>query len=133
MNVTWQSYRRNHPDKDTKAFWFGKLDKFDLTTVETAFDKWISSQGDLPVINEIIKLCQPQVTIFARLPSPLAIAENKRHAEEVVQAVNEMVKPKKKDYKDWAKRIIANPSAYPDTSFKLAQEALNQVPVKEAA
>lgn len=124
MRITWQSYGRNHPDKETMRFWFEKLSEHDIMTVGKAFDEWIDTMAkDLPSYKNIKDLCKPKPTIFARLPSPLAIAENHRHAVEVKQAVEQMTKPKR-DMKAWAKKIIANPRNYHDISFKLAKEAL---------
>jgi hypothetical protein len=122
MNIVMTNYGRKPADQDTLRYWFTKLEKHELTVVSKAFDTWIDSQSNLPTYHDIAKLCQPQVTIYARLPSPLAIAENKRHAEEVKQAINVMTKPRK-DLRSWAKKIIGNPSAYPDISLRYAQEA----------
>jgi len=123
MKVTWQSYGRNGADRETLRYWFDKLIAHDFETVSHAFDEWIKSQKDLPTVSDIIKLCQHKVTIYARLPSPLAHESNERHAAEVVAYVAKNIKPER-DYKAWAKKIIANPKNYPDISFRLATEAL---------
>jgi hypothetical protein len=124
MKVTWQSCGRNHPDKDTMSYWFNKLSSYDLAAVEKAFDTWLTSQSELPTINEIIKLCQHKVTIHARIASPLAIQDNKRHINEVQTYIAENIKPTK-DMRAWAQKILANPKNYPDISFKIATEAIN--------
>ena len=123
MKITWQSCGRTNLDKQTMAYWFNKLNGHDLNVVEKAFDTWLTNQSELPTIRDIIKLCQPNPTIFSRLPSPLAIAENHRRALEVKEAVDKMTK-KEMDCKAWARKILANPSHYPDISFKYATEAL---------
>jgi hypothetical protein len=123
MKVTWQSCGRNHPDKDTMSYWFNKLSSYELAAVEKAFDEWLKSQDDLPTIHQIIKLCQHKVTIHARLPSPLAIQDNKRHINEVQTYIAKNIKPTQ-DMRAWARKIIDNPSRYPDISFKIAKEAL---------
>jgi hypothetical protein len=123
MNITWQSCGRNQPEKETKAYWFNKLEKYEFKEVENAFDEWLKSQDELPTIHQIIKLCQHKVTIYAQLASPLAMADNKRHAQEVVDFVANNI-TKKTDYRAWAKKIIDNPKNYPDISLKYANEAI---------
>lgn len=123
MRVTWANYGRNEPDKDTMRYWFGKLEAHDFNLVTKAFDDWIDTSRELPTIKDIQNACKPKPTIFARLPSPLAIAENHRHAVEVKQAVEKMVSGKR-DMKAWAHKIIKNPKAYPDISLRFAKEAL---------
>ena len=123
MRVTWANYGRNEPERETMRYWFSKLDKHDFNLVTKAFDDWIMASKQLPTIKDIQDACKPKPTIFARLPSPLAIAENHRHAVEVKQAVDKMVNGKR-DYKAWARKIKDNPSAYPDISLRLANEAL---------
>lgn len=124
MKVTWQSFGRNNLDKDTMRYWFDKLSKHELISVERAFDEWIKSQKELPTVSEILKLCQHKVSIHARLPSPLAIADNREHAKDVMDYVAKNIKPKR-NYRAWAEKIIASPSKYPDISLKLAKEALS--------
>ena len=123
MRVTWENYGRNKPDKETMRYWYGKLEDHDFNLVTKAFDDWLISNRQLPTIKDIQDACKPKPTIFARLPSPLAIAENHRHAVEVKQAVEKMVSGKR-DMKAWARKIKANPSAYPDISLRYAMEAL---------
>ena len=124
MRVTWANYGRNEVDKDTLRYWFGKLEKYEFEQVTKAFDDWIDSSKNLPTVKDILDACKPKPTIFARIASPLALAENHRHAVEVKNAVEKMTHGKR-DMKDWARKIIANPKNYPDISLKLAREALN--------
>lgn len=124
MKITWQSYGRNALERETLRYWYDKLVAYDFDVVSNAFDQWIKSQDKLPTVNEIVKLCKPKVTIYARLPSPLAVESNKQHAAEVTAYIKENIKPQK-DFKAWARKIIANPKKYPDISFKLATEALS--------
>jgi hypothetical protein len=123
MKITWQSYGRTTIDKETMRYWFDKLNAYDFNEVSNAFDEWLKSQKDLPTVSEILKLCQHKLSIHARLPSPLAIESNKRHAYKVLALAEKMSEPKR-DYKAWAKVIIANPKNYPDISLKLAREAI---------
>lgn len=123
MNIVMSNYGRKNLDPDSLRYWFGKLDKYELETVSQAFDAWIDSKSELPTAHDILQLCKPKVTIHARLPSPLNIADNKRHADELKSAIGKMTKPRK-NYRAWAERIIANPSAYPDISLNFAHQAM---------
>lgn len=124
MKITWQSCGRTQIEKPMMAYWFNKLDAYNFDEVEKAFDYWLKSQSELPTISDILKLCQHKVTIFAKLPSPIAKADNKRHADELVEFVAKNVKPQK-DYRAWIKPILANPKLFPDVSLKLAKEAMS--------
>lgn len=125
IRVTWQSFGRNAPDMDMMKYWWGNLIKYDFEVVTQAFDDWIKSQTELPTVKDIINLCKPKLTIHARLPSPLAIAENKRHADEVIKFVAENVK-QKTDMKGWARNILDNPKGRPDIAIRYSKEALAQ-------
>jgi len=116
----------NHPPLTKEAIitWWHKLSKFEYSVVESALDEWVNSSNKAPTPNDILTLCKPKPTIFARLPSPLALAENHRHAVEVKEAVEKMTQGNR-DMKNWARKIVANPRSYPDISYKLAIEALN--------
>lgn len=129
MQVTWQNYGRREVDRETMRYWFDKLKSYEFTDVDAAFDTWLKSQSNLPTINEILKLCKPKVTIFARLPSPLSIESNQRHAKEVKQAVEQMTKPRTNRYRAWIKPILTKPSDYPDIAVRLAKEASGAVVV----
>ena len=126
MKIVCSSFSHREFDKDTLRYWFSKLNEYDLKTVSGAFDAWVDSSKHFPTVKDIIELCKPKPTIFARLPSPLAKAENHRHAMEVKEAVEKMTQPKR-DMKAWARKIIANPSAYPEISLRYAREALGAV------
>lgn len=123
MRVTWANYGRNEPDKDTLRYWFGKLEAHDFNLVTKAFDDWIMSSKQLPTLKDIQDACKPKPQVYARLPSPLSNKDNQRHVVEVKEAIEKMVNGKR-DMKAWAHKIIANPSAYPDISYRYAKEAL---------
>ena len=123
LRIVCSSFNQKEFDIETVKFWYSKLDKHELSVVSKAFDDWIDANRFMPTLKDIQDACKPKPTIFARLPSPLAIAENHRHAVEVKQAVEKMVSGKR-DMKAWAHKIKANPSAYPDISYRYAKEAL---------
>jgi hypothetical protein len=115
----------NHPPltKEAIVTWWHLLSKYDYEVVEKAIDGWCKTMSKSPMPNDILNLCKPNVTIYARLPSPLAHESNERHAAEVVAYVAKNIKPER-DYRDWIKPILANPKNYPDISFRSATEAL---------
>ncbi len=98
----------NHPPLTKEAIitWWHMLSEYDYDKVEKALDDWVKTMSKPPTPNDIKQLCQHKVTIYARLPSPLAKEDNKRHADEVVQYVAKNVK-KEHDKRAWAKRIIS--------------------------
>jgi hypothetical protein len=124
MNIVQSNYGRKPLDKDALRYWFGKLEKFSLEDVSKAFDRWIDSQDDLPTVHNILELLRPAVTIHQRLASPLRIEDNKKHVAELKEGIDKMTSPRR-DMKDWARKILASPSNYPDISVRFAKEALS--------
>lgn len=122
LNVTYQTFGRKVPDRELLRMWWIKLARCELIEITKAFDTWIDTSKELPTIADILELCKPKVTIHARLPSPLNIESNKKHASEIKQALQSMTSPKR-DMKEWARKILANPSALPQFR-KMATEAL---------
>lgn len=98
----------NHPPLTKEAIitWWHLLSKYDYDVVEKAIDNWCKTMSKPPMPNDILNLCKPNVTIYARLPSPLARAENKRHADEVVAFVANNIKPVQ-DKKQWARDLVS--------------------------
>lgn len=126
MNALMAIYYKPELSNDALRVWFGKLERYEFETVCKAFDKFSDSSVKPPEPSDIISLCQHKVTIYAKLPSPLALADNHRHAVEVKQAVSVMTSTTK-DMKGWARKIIDGTftSNAPDTAMKYAKEALN--------
>ena len=124
----------NHPPLSKEAIitWWHLLSSFEYEVVEGALNGWVNSTNRPPTPHDIKDLCQKniqrevehKITITARIPSPLAIAENKRRAEEVVEFVSQNTK-KKKDYKKWARDILDNPKST-DFQINFAKEALSK-------
>jgi len=123
MNIVQSNYGRKPLEKDALRYWFSKLEKFEMDDVSKAFDRWIDSQDDLPTVHNILELLRPQVTIHQRLASPLRIEDNKRHVAELKDDIAKMTQPRR-DMRAWARKIIDNPSSYPDISVRFAKEAL---------
>ena len=123
MNFVFENCRQPKPSVDILRYWWGKLAGKEIETVTKAFDTWMESKDRAPTIADILDLCRHKVTILPRLPSPLNIEENRHHADEVKRQIDEFGKPKR-DMKDWARRILANPKGRPDIAIRFAQEAL---------
>lgn len=124
MDVTWQSCGRNTVDRETKRYWFDKLINYSLEDVSNAFDKWLLTQDKLPVVKDILSLCQHKVTISPRLEkSSLSREENKAQAAKVTKFIAQNVKPARRGLA-WAEKVKSNPKNYPAITLKLANEAL---------
>lgn len=123
MDVTWQSLGRNHVDKQTKQYWFGKLQKYSLGTVGESFDKWLVGADELPTIKDIIKGCIPKDDFQKALGHIPNTEISQEGVKEIHNFVAKNTKPKT-DYKAWAKRILANPKHFPEQSVIDAKLAL---------
>lgn len=124
MNITMELCNKPALSKESVTAWFGLLSQFEFNVIATAIDTWLKSSSKPPTPHDIIPLCQHKVTIFARLPSPIAKADNKRHADELVEYVAENFKSQT-DYRAWIKPILANPKNYPDISLQNARVAMS--------
>ena len=82
----------NNPVKYMHA-WFNALQKYELSEVTEAFDTWLKNQTQLATIADMLKLCKPKVTIYARIASPLAVESYKQHAANITTYVKENIKP----------------------------------------
>ena len=122
MRVTWQTFGRNEPDKETMRYWFSKLESHEMREVGNAFDSWIINSKQLPTVRDILELLKPKQQDFKALPRP-KISNEKR--EEIHDKLAQFMSPKR-DMKAWAKKIIANPKAYPEISYRYAKEALGE-------
>ena len=126
MDVTWQSFHRNAVDKQTKQYWFSKLQHLALGDVERAFDEWIMNAGDkLPTIPDIIKQCKPKQDFYKALGAPRDEEKCQEGLAKISKIVEENMKPKK-DHKKWAREALENPKAS-EVAIQRAKEALRAV------
>lgn len=125
MNALMDCCYKPNLTNDALRVWWQKLEKYEFETVAKAFDTYTNTSQKPPLFDDIIKLCQHKVTIFARLLSPLAQAENKQHSAEVLKFVADGLN-KTKDMKGWARDLISGKkiSNQPDLAIKMAKEAL---------
>lgn len=124
LNLAFSTYNKPRPEVEVLRLWWSKLEKYELVEVCKAFDQWFDTKTTVPTPAEIIDLCRHRVTIHAKHPTPLAIADQREHVQEVKKAA-ESIGANKRDPKAWAREIIANPKRYPEISLKFAKEALN--------
>lgn len=120
MRVTWQTFGRNEPDKETMRYWFSKLESNDLKQVGNAFDYWIIHSKQLPTVKDILELLKPKQQDYKALPKPKMTEDQLNQIHDKLSAFTS----NKRDMKAWAKKIIDNPSMYPDISLRFAKEAL---------
>lgn len=131
MNLLMQTYQKQKPDAEVLRLWWAKLEKYEIEDVCKAFDTWIETKTHAATPADIIELCRHRVTIQPRLPSPLNVQANRQHAAEVKEQLGKFGKPKR-DMKEWARRIVADPKRYPDIAVRFAHEALATVVEVEA-
>ncbi len=84
-----------------------------------------------PTLPEFLDLCrQAQVTPQAALPAPKITPEVAQARAEEVASVAKTIARKSAghDHRAWARRIVADPKAFPSANVKLAREALDAMP-----
>ena len=123
LNITMELTNKPPLTKETILAWWNLLSKYDYDVVEKAINQWIDTSSKPPTPHDIKELCTHKVTIFAKIPSPLAKEDNKRHADNVVKFVAERLESKT-EYHAWAYRIMANPKSFPEKSVEEAKKLL---------
>lgn len=118
-------YNKPALEKDVLRIWWAKLERYDIQVVYAAFDKFTTNSIKFPTPADIVDLCKAPKIEYAQLAAPkLNKEQNKEYADNLVKAINEQIYEEKKDYKAWAKNIIANPKKYPAISLEFAKEAM---------
>jgi hypothetical protein len=133
MNITMELTNHYPLSKEAIIGWWHKLKYYDLAVIQKAVDEWTDASAKTPTPHDIKNLCKPKAEIYTALPAPNNNGINKVFADNVVKFINEHITPKT-DYKAWAKRILANPKNFPDSSKTEARDALVNLgkPVKES-
>ena len=62
INVCMELYRSPALSKEAVAIWWGKLERFEFSTVSKAFDKWVSENKRQPTPADIIDICKSHRT-----------------------------------------------------------------------
>lgn len=120
MRVTWQTFGRNEPDKETMRYWFSKLESNDLKKVGNAFDYWIIHSKQLPTVKDILELLKPKQQDYKALPKPKMTEDQLNQIHDKLSAFTS----NKRDMKNWAKVILENKKNYSEISIRYANEAL---------
>jgi hypothetical protein len=118
-------YNKPALERDQLRIWWAKLERYDVQIVMSAFDKFTSHSVKFPTPVDIIDLCKAPKIEYTQLTAPkLNKEQNREYADNLVKAINEQIYEDKKDWKAWAKKIMANPKSYPAISIEFAKEAL---------
>lgn len=125
MNVTMEL--TNHPplSKEAVLVWWHKLSKFEYQDVEKALDKWLDTSHRPPAPSDIIALCKPIEPVYQALGKKVNREAGKEYASNVVNYVAQQIKPTR-DYKKWAKDILADESKSTMWAIKCAKQALGR-------
>ena len=122
LDAVWGSYGRNQPEKAMKRYWFEKLMKYPLGDVGKAFDRYVSSNRELPQIIDIDKLCKPAHFSITHEPVTIDFEKSKENASNVKKMIESKRTGTNKG-KDWADKILANPQNYKAIAISFAKKA----------
>ncbi len=126
MDVTWQSNKRNPVDKQTKRYWFDKLQHIPMGDLEKAFDYWILHNDELPSIKDIIALCKPKPQFNIALPKPKNDEVSQAGIEKLNKVIAEGLKPVT-DYRKWQRDILENPEKCSEIAIIKAKQAVRVI------
>jgi hypothetical protein len=121
MNILMEAYNRPPLSKESIIVWYNGLKSCEFNDLVNACDTWMKDQTKCPTIKDLLDLGRPKQDYYQALPVP----RNEDIQKDGLEKINKLMENKPvKDYRSWARKIIANPKNYPDISFKFAQEAL---------
>jgi hypothetical protein len=123
MNTVTTIYSKQPLEKNSIKVWYKKLIHYDFQVVCKAFDTHTNESKHMPTPADIISLCRSKSPTFLRLPAPVDLEANKKHANLMMEYIAQQ-SVKKNGYKDWAYRILDNPGNYPKISRDFAQNAI---------
>ena len=108
---------------NARTVWSSELAGMSSERIKAALEAYYDHA---PSCDEFKSKCviKPVIQDFKGLPYELDYEANKKNADKVIDFVAKNYE-QKRDYKGWAKNIIANPKNYSDISLKFAQEALD--------
>jgi hypothetical protein len=110
-----------------KSSWVRGLKGLEPYQIHEALDYCVDNEGFPPDLPKFRKICDQmkRVEVVKALPRNFSQEELKANQERVKKAVGEL--QPKRDMRGWAKKILANPSAYPEISVRMATEAMQAV------
>jgi len=109
---------------EAKGQWAETLGKYSLETIKQALDFCAASVKYPPNLPEFVMICdnyhRPEQPLkLERKFSELEMEINRGRVANMIAGLVD-----KRDYRGWAKKIMANPKAFPENSVRLAREAL---------
>lgn len=119
-----RQWEKTDPDA-MRDMWAESLGRFDGERIKWALQHLVANNPFPPTLPEFVMLCKqaPRLEVPA-LQAPVVPAEvAKGRAAELEQAAQKIA-AKPKDFRKWARDILANPKGYPAYSVKCAKEAM---------
>ena len=107
-----------------KATWTRGLSGISGQQLRDALDYCADHEQFVPTLTRFREICESmrKVEPVKALPRHFTKDEIDRNRKRVHAAVSRL--EPKTDYRAWAKKILANPKAYPDIAVRFAQEAM---------
>ena len=123
LNAVHTIYDRPLPNTDLLRIWWHKLDKFEIEVVSKALDSWTNSPNHMPQPAEIAEMCKPLESVYKALPAPVNQEVNQAGLDKMNEVIIDGWNPRT-DYRQWARRIMANPKNFPTDSVLEARKVL---------
>jgi len=131
IEITWSNYGRNKPQRETMAYWFGKLQKHDFNAVHRAFDNWVDSSRELPTVKDIADMLKPKQQDYKYLPKKISESEFQVVQEKLQVIQEKLVKKPARDWVAYWQAILANPSNHKSNiTIRFAEQALKNLGAK---
>lgn len=119
-------YGKPSPDSDTMKIWWAKLKHLEFEKVAKAFNMYVEKYKIMPNPSTILDLCKNfhnQATPFM-LAKPKAVRSNESTLK-FQEVLRDFANAPKPEPKAWARKILGNPTKYPDISVRYAKEVLH--------
>lgn len=125
LDTVMALYGKPSPDTDVVKVWWGKLNKYEFNTITRAFNNYVDKYKIMPSPASILDQCKTSpipnyVHQLSKSSDPEVLKSNR---EKFRQVISEFKNRKKPEPKDWAKKIINNPTKYPEIALRFAKEA----------
>ena len=134
MNIVMETYHKEKMTREMLVLWWSKVSRFEFDIVRKAFDSWLDSQSYPPMPADITALCSGYTQRIAqdqaRLPSPPRNPLKDQQRADELKALMAGFGKQKRDYRAWAKKILANPKNHHDLAVRMATEAIHAPQVR---
>ncbi len=120
--AAWLEKWRGVDPADVRRTWAEDLAGFDGETLRRALDPAKASCQFPPSCPEFVAICRQ----FRSPPARVAYlaAPTSAMPQHIAEQLHQFVHGERKDCRGWAKKILANPSAYPHISRTFAEDAM---------